>query len=58
MPIFRTLRTAGIAALSQAMPKLDHAEARVATARIADELQFRFGVLVWVAVRASGLARQ
>ena len=36
----------------------DHAEARVAATHIADELQFRFCVLIRVAVRAPGLARQ
>ena len=54
----QALRTAGVAALPQTVPQLDHAQRRIAAAHIADELQLDLCVLVGVAVRASGLAGQ
>ena len=54
----QTLWAAGVAALPQTVPQLDHAQRWVAVAHIADELQLGLRVLVGVAVRASGLAGQ
>ena len=54
----QALRTAGVAALPQTVPQLDHAQRRIAAAHIADELQLGLCVLVGVAVRPSGLAGQ
>ena len=54
----QAFRAAGVAALSQTVPKFDHAQRRIAAAHIADELQLGLRVLVWMAVRPSGLAGQ
>ena len=51
-------KQAGIAALLQAVPQLHQAKLRIAAAHIPDQLQFRFGMLVWVALRPPGLAGQ
>ena len=52
----QALRAAGVAALPQAVPELDHAERRIPAAHVADELQLGLRVLVWMAVRPPGLA--
>ena len=54
----QALRAAGVAALLQTVPELDHAQGWISAAHIADELQLGLCVLVGVAVRASGLAGQ
>ena len=54
----QALRTAGIAALPQAVPELDHAQGWISAAHVADELQLGLCVLVWMAVGPSGLAGQ
>ena len=50
------LRTAGIAPLPQAMPRINHAQRWISAAHVADELQLGIRVLVRVAVRLSGPA--
>ena len=52
----QAFRTAGIAPLPQTVPELDHAQRWISAAHIEDEFQLIFCVLVWMAVRASGLA--
>ena len=52
----QALGSAGVAALLQAVPQLHQAKLWIAAAHIPDELQFRFGMLVWMAVRPPGLA--
>ena len=52
----QALRAAGIAALLQAVPKLDQAQLWISVAHITDELQFGFRVLIRMTVRSSGLA--
>ena len=54
----QTLRPAGVAALFQAVPQLHQAKLRIAAAHVPDQLQLRFGMLVWMAVRTPGLAGQ
>ena len=54
----QALRPAGIAALLQAVPQLHQADLWIAAAHIPDQLQLRFGMLVWMAVRTPGLASQ
>jgi len=54
----QALGSAGVAALLQAVPQLHQAKLWIAAAHIPDELQFRFGMLVWMAVRTPGLASQ
>ena len=54
----QALGSAGVAALLQAVPQLHQAKLWIAAAHIPDELQFRFGMLVWMAVRTPGLAGQ
>ena len=54
----QALGPAGVAALFQAVPQLHQAKLRIAAAHVPDELQFRFGMLVWMAVRPPGLAGQ
>ena len=54
----QALRPAGIAALLQAVPQLHQADLWIAAAHIPNQLQLRFGMLVWMAVRTPGLASQ
>ena len=54
----QAFRAAGVAALAQAVPELQHAECRIPAAHIADELQLSFRVLIWMTVGPSGLAGQ
>ena len=54
----QALQTAGIAALPQTVPELDHAQGWIPAAHVADELQLGLCVLVWMAVGPSGLAGQ
>ena len=54
----QALRSAGVAALLQAVPQLHQADLWIAAAHIPDQLQLRFGMLVWMAVRTPGLASQ
>ena len=49
------VRAAGVAPQTQAVPELDHAQFGISAAHVADELQLGLRVLVWMAVRASGL---
>ena len=50
--------SAGIATLFQAVPQLHQAELWITTAHIPNQLQFRFGMLVWMSVRPPGLTGQ
>ena len=54
----QAFRTACIAALSQAVPKFDHAQGRVPAAHVSDELQLGLRVLIRMAVGAFGLTGQ
>ena len=54
----QAFRAACIAALPQAVPELDHAQGWISAAHVADELQLGLCVLVWMAMRSSGLAGQ
>lgn len=52
----QTFRAAGVAALPQTVPELEHTQGWIPAAQIADELQLGLRVLVGVAVGPSGLA--
>ena len=54
----QALRAAGVAALPQTMPQLDHTQRGIPAAHIADKLQLDLRVLVGVAVGPPGLAAQ
>ena len=54
----QALRTAGIAALPQTVPELDHTKRRIPAPHVTDELQLGLRVLIRMAVRASALAGQ
>ena len=54
----QALRPASVAALFQAVPQLYQAKLWITAAHIPDQLQLRFGMLVWMAVRTPGLAGQ
>ena len=54
----QALRTADVTSLPQPVPQLYHAQVGIAAAHIPDQLQFRLGVLVGMAVGPPGLAGQ
>ena len=54
----QALGPAGVAPLFEAVPQLDQAQIGIAAAHIPDQLQFCFGMLVWMAVRTPRLAGQ
>ena len=54
----QALRAAGIAPLPQTVPQFHHAETGVPAAHVPDQLEFRFCVLVGMAVGPPGLAAQ
>ena len=54
----QAFRTARIAPQIQTVPQLDHAQFGISAAHVTNKFQLGLRVLVWMAVRASGLAGQ
>ena len=50
----QALGSAGVAALFQAVPQLYQAKLWITAAHIPDQLQLRFGMLIWMTVRTPG----